>query len=112
MATTFSPEDHGASASGVHAGRGDQDKSPLGSLNLGFLKSLDKRTVTRGEYTQPERPCMSVLLISLILFLRWQPAQTTRAQAGQQAGTDPAPGAEPTSAEVSLDVLPPCPLDP
>lgn len=49
MASTLSPEDQGASASGSH-GRSDQDKGPLTSLNLGFLKSLsDKKTTRDGN---------------------------------------------------------------
>lgn len=41
---------YGAPASGSGSGASGQDKSPLNSLNLGFLKTLTDKRATRGKF--------------------------------------------------------------
>lgn len=49
MASSSSQDGHADSVSGSLNGRGETDKGPLSSMNLGFLKSLAEKKTTRGK---------------------------------------------------------------
>ena len=76
-------------------GSGD-DKGPLTSLNLNFLKGLNDKRTTRGKEgpmlqtsvpSQPRHPCSN-------RRNRWQPSQATWAETRQQTSNDAAARAE------------------
>ena len=80
-------------------GSGD-DKGPLTSLNLNFLKSLNDKKTTRGK-----EQCSSVRPESTQALCpnrrnRWQHSQATWAETRQQASYDAAAGAESTGPTV------------
>jgi hypothetical protein len=52
MSSSMSPGQYGKQPSdgGYGSPSGGQDKSPLSSLNLGFLKSLTEKRTTRGKH--------------------------------------------------------------
>lgn len=86
MASSLSPDQYGkapqqlpySGGSGNGGGGSDQEKGPLSSLNLGFLKSLTEKRTTRGRIPQDQVPAVQNLTIG---SCRWQSAQEERAEA-------------------------------
>lgn len=103
MAASLSPDQSNQSNFG---GPAAQDKGPLSSMNLGFLKSLTEKRTTRG--TELEIGLSPIFLnwvtigeLTPILPPRWEPGQTSRTEARQQAGSNATARAEQTGPEVS-----------
>jgi len=90
-----------------------EEKSPLDSLNLGFLKNLtDKRTTTRGMSRNAHAPALPLFLemtgrADRNVRCRWAAAKAQRTKAGQQTSLDATTGAKPAGSAVSSESPPP-----
>lgn len=72
-----------------------EERGPLSSLNIGFIKTLNDKRKARGmaSFAFPSEPCTDFLL-------RWKDAEAPRSQAGQQACPDETARAQPASPAV------------